>query len=188
MSPVACFLGLQIKQLEDGPITVGQENYTTNMLQRYKMFGCNKVATPMDKVTTCENISHFEDQVPYGEAVGSLMYLAFGTRPDIAFDVSTVSQALDKPTEEDWEKVKRIFKYLKGTYQMGIMYQNGDQTGMLAAYSNADFAGDVCTRRSTSGVVCQHMRRPVSWLSQRQKSVALSTTEAEFMAASEGAK
>ena len=59
---------------------------------------------------------------------------------------------------------------------------------MLAAYSNADFAGDVSTRRSTSGVVCQYMRRPVSWLSQRQKSVALSTTEDEFMAASEGAK
>ena len=71
---------------------------------------------------------------------------------------------------------------------MGILYQTGYQTGVLTTYSDADYAGDISTRRSTSGVVCQYMGGPVSWLSQKHKSVALSTTEAEFMAASKAAK
>ena len=188
VSPLACFLGLQICQLQDGSISVSQENYTKKVLQRYNMHECNKVTTPIVKMTVPETDCCIKEKIPYREAVGSLMYLAVGTRPDIAFAVSTVSQALDKPTEADWQKVKHILKYLKGTSQIGIVYQAGHQTGVLTTYSDADYAGDISTRRSTSGVVCQYMGGPVAWLSQRQKSVALSTTEAEFMAASEAAK
>ena len=188
VSPLSCFLGLQITQLQDGSISVSQENYTKKVLQRFNMCDCNKVATPVDSVTVNDVNSCVAEQVPYREAVGSLMYLATGTRPDIAYAVSTVSQALDKPTKADWNNVKYILRYLKGTYQMGILYQTGYQTGVLTMYSDADYAGDISTRRSTSGVVCQYMGGPVSWLSQKQKSVALSTTEAEFMAASEAAK
>jgi len=186
--PATCFLGLQIRLLNDGSISVSQENYALKVLQKFNMFECNKVTTPMDKVTACESNGCIEDKVPFREAVGSLMYLVIGTRPDIAFAVSTVSKVLEKPTKEDWEKVKRIFKYLKGTYQMGIVYRTANQPGVLTTYCDADYAGDVSARRSTSGVVCQHMGGPISWLCQRQKSVALSTTEAEFVAASEAAK
>jgi len=152
------------------------------------MSECNPVTTPSDKMTAVEASTCSKGTVPYREAVGSLMYLAIGTRPDIAYAVSSVSQALEKPSQHDWLRVKRIFKYLKGTYQMGIVYDAGYQSGVFTAYSDADYAGDVSTRRSTSGVVCLHMGGPVSWSSQRQKSVALSTTEAEFIAASEAAK
>jgi hypothetical protein len=125
--------------------------------------------------------------VPYREAVGSLMYLAIGTRPDIMYSVSHVSQALDKPTKNDWAKVKRIFKYLKGTSDISIVYSTAHQKE-LTAYSYADFTGDTKTRRSTSCVVCLYMGGPISWMSRRQTSVALLTTEAEFMAASEATK
>ena len=131
VSPLACFLGLQMRQLQDGTISVSQENYTKKVLQRYNMDECKKVTTPVVKMTVPETDNCIKEHVPYREAVGSLMYLAVGTRPDIAFAVSTVSQALDKPTEADWQKVKHILRYLKGTSHMGIVYQAGHQAGVL---------------------------------------------------------
>jgi len=107
-SPLSCFLGLQITQLQDGSVSVSQENYTKKVLQRFNMCDCNKVATPVDSVTVHDVNSCVAEQEPYREAVGSLMYLATGTRPDIVFAVSTVSQSLEKPTKADWNNVKYI--------------------------------------------------------------------------------
>jgi len=193
VSPASCFLGLQIKQLQDGPITVSQENYANKVLEKCSMAACNKVAIPMDNasqiIESADEVKNKDmHKVLYREAVDSMMYLAVGTRPAIAYAVNTVSQFLDKPTEADWESVKPIFRYLKGTTHMGIVYSAGHQAGVLTTYSYSDYAGDIKIRRSTSGVVCQYMGGAVSWMSRRQNSVALSTTEAEFMAASEAAK
>jgi Reverse transcriptase (RNA-dependent DNA polymerase) len=188
VSSASSFLGIQINQAQDGSISVTQENYTKRMLEKFSMLDCNKVDTPMEKLSADGEVNgDGPASVPYREAVGSLMYLATGTRPDIMFSVSHVSQALDKPTQNDWHKVKRIFRYLKGTSDIGIAYSSAHQR-VLTAYSDADFAGDAKTRRSTSGVVCVYMGGPISWMSRRQKSVALSTTEAEFVAASEASK
>ena len=84
--------------------------------------------------------------------------------------------------------VKCILKYLKGKAEVGITYKHGYDPGVLIAYSDADYAGDTLTRRSTSGVVCLHLGGPVSWSSQKQKCTAVSTTVAEYIAASEAAK
>lgn len=190
VSAASCFLGLQIQKHEDGSIAISQENYVTKILEKFKMSDCNSVATPVDR--SCDlSLSDSDfvgNDVPYREAVGSLMYLTVGTRPDIAFAVSLVSQALDCPTKNHWAMVKRILKYLKGTKNTGLLYKSDCESGILTAYCDADFAGDATTRRSTTGVVCQYMGAAISWLSQRQKSVALSTTEAEFIAASEATK
>ncbi|UYV85024.1 hypothetical protein LAZ67_X004326 [Cordylochernes scorpioides] len=86
------------------------------------------------------------------------------------------------------KQLKRIFKYLVGTTEYGIMYQKGHKVGVLESFSDADFAGDPETRRSTSGVVCKLAGGAISWLSQKQRSVSLSTTEAELVAASNTAK
>jgi hypothetical protein len=189
VSSASCFLGLQINRLPDGSVAVCQENYTKKILQRFNMDECNKVATPIEKLNADHELSvELNERVPYREAVGSLIYLTVGTRPDIAFAVSVVSQTLDRPTNADWENVKRILKYLKGTSNLNIVYQADQPAGVLLTYSDADYAGDVKTRKSTSGVVCKYMGGAISWMSQRQKSIALSTTEAEFMAASEAAK
>jgi hypothetical protein len=189
VSSASCFLGLQLEQMIDGSIAVKQEKYTKQILQRFDMIDCNKVDTPMEKLSTEAEICDDNDAMnyPYREAVGSLMYLAIGSRPDIMFAVSYASQKLENPTKNDWNRVKRIFRYLKGTLDLGIVYSSTSQK-TLTTYSDADFAGDPKTRKSTSGVVCLHMGGPVSWLSRRQKSIALSTTEAEFMAASEASK
>ena len=85
-------------------------------------------------------------------------------------------------------KIKRILKYLKSTLKIGIYYKSRCKVGILEAYSNADFAGDPETQRSTSGMVCKHSDGAITWLSRKQQSVSLSTTESEFIAASEAAK
>ena len=185
-----CFLGMQIEQLKDGGIFINQEAYARKVLERFQMLDANKVATPIERQGHIveEADRDIKGHVPYREAVGSLMYLAVATRPDIAYAVSIVSQKLENPKESDWNNVKRIFKYIVGTLKMGILYQRDFKSGVLEAFSDADYAGDVETRRSTSGVVCKYAGGIISWLSKKQASVSMSTTESEFIAASEGAK
>ena len=128
------------------------------------------------------------ENVPYREAVGSLMFLAIVSRPDIAYSVNLVSKYLNKHNSEHWGAVKRIFAYLKGTLDYGIEYCSGGSNLNLVGYSDADFAGDVETRRSTSGFLFELAGGPVTWSSQRQKLVTLSTTESEYVAASSACK
>lgn len=111
------------------------------------------------------------------------MYLAVVTRPDITFAVGSVSRYLEKPAEAHVNAVKRILKYVKGTLDMEILFEGGNDL-TFCGYSDADYAGDKRTARSTSGYVFLFGGGIISWGSERQKSVALSTTESEYMAAS----
>jgi hypothetical protein len=188
--PVSCFLGVEIKQLTDGSIFITQESYTRKVLQKFCMHESNPVGTPASREqdpADSVNKNCFTDNAQYRAAVGSLMYLATGTRPDIAHAVSIVSQKLDNATIEDWNKVKRIMRYLCGTATLGIMYHH-DGPKKIEAYSDADYAQDVQSRRSTTGTVCKFAGGAITWLSQKQKCVALSTTEAELIAVNEAGK
>ncbi|CAB0011205.1 unnamed protein product, partial [Nesidiocoris tenuis] len=115
----------------------------------------NPVATPAEmgshRETEAEEVG---PEVPYSQAVGSLLYLATVTRPDISYAVSLVAEKLSKPTLADWTAVKKIMKYLRGTLAYGIMFKNGHKPGILEAFCDADYGGDSLTRRSTSGAVC----------------------------------
>uniref|UniRef100_A0A5S6QP09 Reverse transcriptase Ty1/copia-type domain-containing protein n=1 Tax=Trichuris muris TaxID=70415 RepID=A0A5S6QP09_TRIMR len=181
-----CFLGMHIQRQTDGSVFVGQSGYCKRILKKFTTAGANKVSTPCVKATEAEE--PLDESVPYRSAVGSLMYSAVATRPDIAFAISTVSQKLDLPTKADWEAVKRLFRYLRGTTDVGILYLPKANPGYLEAYSDADFAGDENTRKSTSGVVCKYSGGTITWLSNKQRITALSTCESEYMAASEAAK
>jgi len=111
-----------------------------------------------------------------------------GTRPDIAFAVSRAARAMDRLTEAEWTDVKRILMYLWGTSNYGLLYGAGNSKGVLQAFSDANFAGDVRTRLPMSGVVAVYAGSVIAWSSHLQRSLALSTTEAEFITASERAK
>jgi len=115
------------------------------------------------------------------------MYVMVSTRPDIAYAVGVVSRKLENPTDEIVIRVKRIFRYLKGTNNLCITYRPNCNLA-LEGYSDADLGGDNDTGRSTTGVICVHSGGPISWISQRQQRVALSTTEDELVAASEAAR
>lgn len=115
-------------------------------------------------------------------AIGKLLFLSTRTRPDIAFAVSNVAKFANNPTELHWKAVKHIIRYLAGTVTHGIQYQKGD-TLECHGYSDSDWAG-IDDRKSTSGYGFLISSGLVSWKSCKQTCVALSTSEAEYMALS----
>lgn len=154
------------------------------------MFDSSPVSTPSDvnsNLTIVDEVWKVSPNFPFREAVGSLMYLMLATRPDIAFAVGIVSRYLDRPSIQHIKAVKRIFRYLKVTKDLGIIFKKTNLFS-LSCYSDADYAGDPITRRSTNGYVLFLGGNPISWSSRRQQCTALSTTEAEYIAASEAVK
>lgn len=181
------FLGIEIDLRPDGSIFIHQSSYCKRILERFNMEEANVLHIPTDPQHSLDpNLSGSLEagEVPYRESVGSLLYLSQITRPDITFAVNLVSRYLEKPLTIHWNAVKRIFKYLKGTFNYGLIYDSS-VTPKLRGYSDADYAGDTITRRSTSGFIFMMGDGIVAWCSQRQKSVALSTTEAEYIALSQ---
>lgn len=189
-------LGLRItRDRKNGKLWLDQKQYLKDVLERFSMANCNSVSTPADPSakldkTMCpsdpEEVREMQT-VPYKEAVGSLMYAAYATRPDIAFAVNTVSKFSNNPGRRHWEAVKRIIRYLKGTMDHRLQFSkqsNPDLTG----YSDADWGGDAEERKSTTGYVFTKMGGAISWNSKRQDVVALSTCEAEYIALSRTAQ
>ena len=134
-----------------------------------------------------EDMSH----VPYASAVGSLMYAMVYTRPDIAHSVGVLSRFMSNPGKEYWIAVKWVFIYLCGTSDYGLCYQGRpglERVLDIHGFFDAYWAGDLDQRRSTSGYVFSLFGGAVSWMSKRQSVVALSTTEAEYMAATHASK
>ncbi|XP_045463749.1 secreted RxLR effector protein 161-like [Harmonia axyridis] len=143
--------------------------------------------TPMIQNDCLSDENKKKINFPYREAVGSLLYISSKTRPDIAYAVSFCSRKMENPTRNDVNNVKRIMRYLKDTKADGIVYRKTTQLE-IAAYSDSDFAGDETTRKSTTGYVVYYCNGPVTWCSRKQPVVALSSTEAEFIAAAECVK
>ncbi|GBP23670.1 Retrovirus-related Pol polyprotein from transposon TNT 1-94 [Eumeta japonica] len=149
------------------------------------LYGLKQAPRPHTKLEKKNIVS--EVKIPYKEAVGSLMHLAIVSRPDIMFGVSLVSRYLNCYDSTHWAVVKKILKYLKETKEMGILYSKV-KNNTVEGYSDSDYAADSDTRRSTTGYVFTKNAAAITWATQRQQSIALSTTEAEFMAACSAAK
>lgn len=123
------------------------------------------------------------ENVPYQEAVGSLLFAAQVSRPDISYAVSCVSRFNQNPGTAHWAAVKRIFRYLKGTLDKVLTF-DGKKSPDIVGYSDSDWASDVDDRRSTTGYIFVKCNGAISWCTKKQPTVALSTTEAEYMAMS----
>ena len=123
----------------------------------------------------------------YISLVGSLQFLATYTQPDIAFATGFLARYNKAPTLQCWKAAKHVLRYLKGTIDHGILF-DGKQGYSLVAYSDADWAGDTMDRKSTTGSLIKIAGGPIYWRSSKQGGVSLSTTEAEYIAASETAK
>lgn len=188
VSDASVFLGLEIRQHTDYSVHINQSTYIAKILAKFNMSDAVPVSTPAE-TTTPVGVQDGQTVVtyPFREAVGSLMYLAVATRPDIAFAISSVSRHLENPSPADVTAVRRVMKYIKGTANLGIFFDSQCEIN-LNAFSDADYAGDHETRRSTSGFVFMLGSGAIAWCSQRQKCVALSTTESEYIAASETVK
>jgi hypothetical protein len=179
-----------------GTVSVRQTKFLHSILAKFGMQDCKPVKTPQDpglKLTKamCDGgCKHDETMhgVPYRSAVGCLMYLMVATRPDLAAAVGVLSQFAADPCPTHWQALKRVFRYLQATPTLGLVFGKCDDEfddRALHGYSDADWAGDHDSRRSTSGYVFMLNGGCVSWRSKKQRSVALSSTEAEYMALSE---
>ncbi|KAF1332493.1 hypothetical protein FI667_g3402, partial [Globisporangium splendens] len=169
-----------------------QTKFVQSILSKFGMQDCKPVKTPQDpglRLTKnmCEGGCKHDDtmkDVPYRSAVGAVMYLMVGTCPDLAAAVGTLSQFASDPCPTHWQALKRVLRYLQATPTHGIRF-SGSGDGELIGYSDADWAGDIETRRSISGYVFVLNDGCISWRSKKQRTVSLSSTEAEYMALSE---
>ena len=177
-----------------GTIEVSQCKYITDVLRRFGMLECHAAPTPMDPAvklvkaaSTVGKAKAKAEDYPYQEVVGSLMYLMVTTRPDIAYAVSQLARYMSCHGPQHHEAAKRVLRYLKGTMTLGLTYGTSKDL-TLQGFSDSDWGGNTETRRSTTGYAFMLAGGAVSWASKTQKTVALSSTEAEYMALTETAK
>ncbi|WVZ89220.1 hypothetical protein U9M48_035648 [Paspalum notatum var. saurae] len=182
MGELQFYLGLQIKQGLEGTF-VHQAMYTRNVLKKFNKGDSKPMTTPMSTNTVLDAYEDGEavDQKEFRGMIGSLLYLT-ATRPDIQFAVCLCARYQTSPKTSHRQAVKRNFSYLKCTPELGLWYSS-DSSLSLRGFSDADHAGCQIDRKSTSST-CQLLGTSlVSWSSRKQASVALSTTEAEYVAA-----
>lgn len=182
MSELNFFLGLQIKQQSNG-IFISQSKYIKDLLQKFDLGNTKSMKTPMSSSIKMDKDENGKDVdiTKYRGMIGSLLYLT-ASRPDILFSVGLCARYQSCPKESHLSAVKRIFRYLMGTMNLGLWYSKNSNFEIIS-YSDADFAGCKSDRKSTSGT-CHFLGNSlVSWFSKKQNSVALSTTEAEYIAA-----
>ena len=212
LGPAKQFLGLRIVQTPElGTTTLSQEHAINELLSKYGMSQANGVHTPLEstkvlqpkhqnnsaaatRVAIDSELSS-EEQSQYQSIVGSVMYIMLGSRPDICYAVSYLSQYNARATQKHLQALKRLLRYLKQTSKYVLEYHSIACTNampwssfMLHGYSDSDWAGDQEQRRSTGGYLFLLARAAISWKSQKQRLVTLSSTEAEYVAASEAAK
>lgn len=177
------FLGIEFEQIE-GEISMSQSRYIMKLLEKFRMSECKPRSTPCEIKLESANPGESVDFNEYREIVGSLIYLAMCTRPDIAWVVSRLSQHLAAPRAEDLVTARHVLRYLKGTIDYKLTYRKPTSGSLtLSAYSDSDW-GNSEDRRSTTGY-CFNLSEnsaPISWKTRKQPTVALSTCEAEYMA------
>lgn len=180
-------IGIRIAQTNDG-IELDQSKYINDILARFNMSEAKPISTPSDPAQKLSIQMLTEDDsnnhnIPYQEGVGSLLYVAQCTRPDIAFSVNDVSRFNSNFGNAHWNAVKRIMRYLKGTIDLKLKFTYGISND-ICGYSDADWASDIDKRRSCTGFLFTLSGGAITWMSKRQATIALSTTEAEYMALS----
>lgn len=204
LGPAAWVLGMAIKRDRKArTITLDQELYITKALERYGLQECKPVTTPgvpgLDETSTAtteatETTAAVDRQL-FQEMVGTLMYAAISCRPDINHAVQQLARAMQAPTAHSLQAAKRVFRYLAGTKDVGLVFgsRNGDQVADtrgrtnpfrldVCAFADADWANDRKDRKSITGWVAKVNGDPISWASKKQRTVAQSTCEAELYA------
>ena len=195
LGPAKQILGIKLTHDRKAKkLWLSQEKYIEKVLQRFNMDKAKVVSTPLathfrlsvKQSPSTEKEKEEMQKVPYASAVGSLMYAMICTRPDLAYAVGTVSRFLSNPGREHWNAVKWIMRYLRGTSNLKLCF--GNEKPVLVGYTDSDMAGDIDSRKSTSGYLITFTGGAVAWQSRLQKCVALSTTESEFIAITEACK
>ncbi|GJW93969.1 hypothetical protein Tco_0173641 [Tanacetum coccineum] len=183
-----------IRDRTKGTLRLSQEKYIGKVLEKFNMKDAKARCQPLGdhfklskkQAPKTEASRRRMAKVPYASAVGSVMYAMVCTRPDIAHAVGVVSRFMSNPGREHWEAVKWLLRYLKGTSKATLCFSRKEV--VLEGFSDSDYGGCLDSGKSTTGYVFTVGGTTVSWMSRIQKCVAMSTTEAEYMAIAEAGK
>ena len=176
------FLGLQVKQT-DSRIYINQEKYARNLVERFGLDNAAHARTPIatNAKLTNDPSGEFVDVTLYRSMIGCLLYLT-ASRPDIAFSVGVCSRFQSIPKVSHLNAVKRIIKYVGGTCEYGLFYSKESNLS-LTGFSDSDWAGNADNRKITTGGCFYVGANLVAWMSKKQNSLSLSTTEVEYIVA-----
>ncbi|KAG8474742.1 hypothetical protein CXB51_031399 [Gossypium anomalum] len=195
LGPAKKILGMEIlRDRKTSKLYLSQKGYIEKLLCRFNMRSAKPVSTPLAahfRLSSAlspqsDDEIKYMSHVPYSSAVGSLMYAMVCSRPDLSYAVSAVSRYMANPGKEHWKAVQWILRYLRGTTDVCLQF--GRTEDGVIGYVDADFAGDLDRRRSLTGYVFTIGGCAISWKATLQTTVALSTTEAEYMAITEACK
>ena len=189
LGQVKHMLGIKVERTAD-ELKLSQEIYIDQVLERFGMQDCKPVKTPLDaNVKFCSTHTNdtFDTKLPYQHLIGSLMYLAVTTRPDISFAVSFLSQFNNCYSTDHWNMAKRVLRYLKGTKDLSLIFKKITNQAKLVGYADADWANGA-DRKSYTGYIFKLGLNTISWGCYKQSCIALSSTEAEYIALSEAAR
>ncbi|KAK0584014.1 hypothetical protein LWI29_006522 [Acer saccharum] len=190
-------LGIEISRVrKENRLCLNQSLYLSKLINRFNMKNCKPANVPLASnfilsaalsPRTLEE-SRYMENIPYSSAVGSVMYSMISTRPDLAQAISVLSRYMAKPGKGHWNAMKWLLRYISSTTSVGLIYDCYNSELELIGYVDSDYAGDRDKRRSTSSYFFTIAGCCVSWKSQLQSVVALSTTEAEYIAVTEAVK
>ena len=209
LGPMKYFLGMNLQRdRAKGTISLSQTQYIESVLKRFDMLHCKPISTPMS--TPCKlsiedaprTIKERDEMlnVPYKQILGCIRYLVSCTRPDLCFTAGILSRFMQDPGPKHWQALKRLLRYLKRTKDMVLTYSRSQSESInmnlegwtnpsqLSGWTDSDWGGDVDGRKSTSGFVYCLAGAAIAWRSKKQTTVALSSTEAEYVAAALAAK
>ena len=194
LGPARRILGMDIERdREGGVLTLSQTGYVKKVLQAFNMDEAKPVTTPIGAQFRLSAIKDGDgqvpvgDDVPYANAIGSVMYAMIGTRCDLAYAVGLISRYMSNPSSDHWSAVKWVLRYLKGTQDLKLVFKRAEKF-VVEGFCDSDFSSDLDRRRSISGYVFTAGGSSICWRSGLQDVVALSTTEAEYMALVEAVK
>ena len=181
LGTLSYFLGVEVLPHTNG-LFLSQSKYILDIIHKANMTDCKPTNTPMSSSAnpTINDGAPISNPTDYRSIVGALQYLSL-TRPDVAFAVNKLSQFMHCPTDTHWIALKRLLRYLHGTNDNGLLIRRNSPLH-LHAFTDADWAGDKLTYRSTTGYVVYLGSNPIAWNSKRQPTLARSSTEAEFRA------
>lgn len=183
------YLGIEVTRDSDGNFELCQSNYIEQIALKFGLQGAKEAKTPMD-VSYYKSSSDSSAQLikneDYQRLIGCLLYVSVNSRPDIAASISILAQKVSNPTQDDWNQLKRVVKYLKATASLRLRLSNvATKVTDLIGYADANWAEDRDSRKSNSGYTFFYNGGLINWSCRKQSCVSLSSTEAEFIALSD---
>jgi hypothetical protein len=186
LGKIESYLGVNIKRDRSlKRLEIDQSQYLRDIISRFGLSDANPTRTPLPAGAET-HLMKYDKQASkadiklYQQMIGSLLYAQLGTRPDISFAVSRLAQYASNPSPQHIRLAKYVLCYLKGTSDLKLVYDGAAGNGLFG-YSDSSYGDDPEDRHSTSGYVFLLADAAISWCSRKQKTVAQSTTEAEYM-------